>query len=83
MWREEQISSPVAELQYFDSEAITGTSYDYCIEKDGKYYLNDKTKELVNPSILNTGGADFYYIRIISSRNRFAAIGPIWVSVGV
>jgi len=35
----------------------------------------------VDPSTLNTGGADFYIIRTVSSGGREAYIGPFWIEI--
>ncbi len=75
------IDTPLAKVQYTDKSPITGTSYgiENCIEKDGKYYINEYSDNPVDPATLNTGGADFYVIRVVGDNGRTAYSGPIWV----
>jgi hypothetical protein len=77
------ISSPVANLTIVDSAPITGTSYGVqnCVLVNGKYYINIYSDNPIDPSTLNTGGADFYLVRIVSANGRCAYVGPIWVEV--
>ncbi|NMC07466.1 MAG: hypothetical protein GYA24_19780 [Candidatus Lokiarchaeota archaeon] len=64
-----------------DDAAITGTSYDQCVQKaDGKWYVNERSLAPVDPATLNTGGADYYYARVVDSDGGAAWIGPIWVT---
>jgi len=75
------ISTPIANLTFLDTELITGTSFtNNCIQKaDGKYYINEYSDNPINPDLLNTGGADFYVIRIVGDNGRCCYAGPIWV----
>jgi len=75
------ISSPIANITILDTELITGTSFtERCIQKpDGKYYINEYSDNPINPNLLNTGGADFYLIRILGDNGRYCYAGPIWV----
>jgi hypothetical protein len=76
-----QISTPIASIAINDNNTITGTAYDQCIQKNGKYYLNNFSENPVNPTELNTNGKDFYIVRLVGQNRRFAYIGPIWVGV--
>ncbi len=79
LWKEELINAPVTQLFFYDNETIVGASYNNCIEKEGEFYINEKSHTPVNPSSLNTNGVDYYFIRILCSRGRVTAIGPLWV----
>jgi hypothetical protein len=79
LWAEVPVDSPLAKMSLNDTESITGTSYDDYIERDGDWYINNHSLTAVNPSTLNTGGEDYYFVRIIQDGMRITAIGPIWV----
>lgn len=75
------INTPIANITLLDTEAITGTSFtDHCIQKsDGKNYINTYSDNPIDPNLLNTGGADFYVLRIVGDNGRYCYAGPIWV----
>jgi hypothetical protein len=77
------ISGPISNITLTDSTVITGTSYalENCVQRDGNYYVNEYSDNPINPNILNTGGVDFYIIRVIGSNGRITYAGPIWVEV--
>lgn len=77
------INGPVANVTFIDTAPITGTSYGAanCILRDGKYYINEYSDNPIDPSTLNTGGADFYVVRLVGENGRMAYAGPIWVEV--
>jgi hypothetical protein len=77
------INSPVANITIIDNAPVTGASYGVqnCVEINGKYYINIYSDNPIDPSKLNTGGADFYLIRVVGENGRFAYAGPIWVAV--
>ncbi|MFW9863826.1 MAG: DUF3604 domain-containing protein [Candidatus Thorarchaeota archaeon] len=78
------IDSPVVNITYIDSASITGTSYaESCVLRNGQYYTNDYSDNPVNPLLLNTGGADFYIVRIVGQNGRITYAGPIWVEVSI
>jgi hypothetical protein len=80
LWRSVQISTPISMIAISDNSTITGASYDDCIEEsDGNYYINDQSENPIDPTTLNTGGMDFYTIRIVGANGRTSYIGPIWV----
>jgi hypothetical protein len=80
VWQSLQISTPIGMLTVSDNSTITGTSYDDCIHgSDGNYYINGQSDTPVDPSTLNTGGMDFYAIRVVGANGRTSYIGPIWV----
>jgi len=81
LWYSEDVSAPVSSVRVIDEEPVTGAEYGIgkCIEKDGRYYINKYSDQPVDPYALNTGGADFYIIRTVSSRGREAYIGPFWI----
>ena len=81
MFYSQIISSPIANITILDTELITGTSFtERCIQKsDGKDYINKYSGNPIDPNLLNTGGADFYIIRIVGDNGRYCYAGPIWV----
>jgi hypothetical protein len=82
LWKSVDISRPVASVTIIDEEPVAGAEYGFekCIEINGEYYINKYSDQPVDPSKLNTGGADFYIIRTVSSGGREAYIGPFWIS---
>jgi hypothetical protein len=79
LWAESFVDGPLASLTLNDTEKIVGSEYDKCVERDGEWYLNNRTLTTADPDRLNTGGEDYYFIRIIQNGIRLTAIGPIWV----
>jgi hypothetical protein len=81
IWQSIPLTSPAAFISISDTEAVVGTSYGDSIEgSDGQYYINERSENPINPSSLNTGGMDYYSIRIVGANGRTSYIGPIWVS---
>jgi hypothetical protein len=78
-----EVSGPINKITIQDEAVITGTSFeDKCVKKaDGKYYINDYSDNPIDPSDLNTGGADFYVVRVVGDNGRMTYAGPIWVEV--
>ncbi|NHI91950.1 MAG: DUF3604 domain-containing protein [Candidatus Lokiarchaeota archaeon] len=79
IWNKTQIDTPVFQLNLNDTEMINGTSYDTFYYKNGYYYINRFSENPVDPDTLNTGGRDFYLIRISGFNHRTVYAGPIWV----
>lgn len=80
LWYNETISTPVYLLEISDNSLITGANYtDYIPGPDGKVYINEYSQKPVDPDTLNTGGADYYLIRIVGENGRISYSGPIWV----
>lgn len=84
IWKEwSDVNSPTKHIVLNDTETIKGTSYDHCQKRDdGNWYIHERSIQRVDPNTLNTGGADYYYVRMIDSnpvRPGMAWIGPIWV----
>ncbi|MHA2079895.1 MAG: DUF3604 domain-containing protein [Candidatus Thorarchaeota archaeon] len=77
------VNQPVVNISFVDSEIITGASYgpESCILVNGEYYINRYSDNPVDPNTLNTGGVDFYLIRVVGANGRFAYIGPIWIEI--
>jgi hypothetical protein len=77
------INAPVANITLVDTAPVAGTSYGVqnCVQIDGQYYINIYSDNPINPSTLNTGGADFYLIRVVGQNGRTAYAGPLWVEV--
>jgi hypothetical protein len=75
------IDTPVTNITLLDTDLITGTSFtDNCIQNsDGNYYINIYSDNPIDPNVLNTGGADFYVLRIVGDNGRYCYAGPIWV----
>lgn len=82
LWYSVSVNEPLARLTFTDTAPVTGTSYDHCIRKaDGRYYIHDRSMKPVDPATLNTGGADYYYARVLDSNGAASWIGPLWVNV--
>jgi hypothetical protein len=77
------VDRPVARFQYVDRAPVTGAAYERveCVRQKGRSYINRYSDNPVDPDTLNTGGADFYLIRVTGRNGRAAYAGPIWVSV--
>jgi hypothetical protein len=76
------VTGPIINVTYVDNTPITGTSYtDCCVLRNGQYYINNYSENPIDPLELNTGGADFYLIRVVANNGRVSYIGPIWVEV--
>ncbi len=76
------INSPLARINFLDTEPITGASYgrESCIQIGDDYFINEYSDNpLENPDELQTYGVDFYLIRIVCDNGRHTYIGPIWV----
>ncbi len=82
LWQTIPISSPIYNITIVDTTPITGAVYgaQSCIQRDGKYYINDYSDNPIDPTTLDTSGADFYVMRVIGQGGRHAYVGPIWVS---
>jgi len=80
LWHTVKITSPIVNISVIDSEPIIGISYENsCIKRGNKYYINQYSDNPIDPSTLNTGGYDYYLIRIIGENGRMTYAGPIWV----
>ncbi|MFX1418936.1 MAG: DUF3604 domain-containing protein [Promethearchaeota archaeon] len=80
LWHTEQISSPIVNFSIIDSGPITGISFENnCIKLGNNYYINQYSDNPIDPSTLNTGGFDYYLIRIVGENGRISYAGPIWV----
>ncbi len=77
------VFGPVANVTFIDSAVVSGASYgiENCVLRDGTYYINEYSDNPIDPSLLNTGGVDFYIIRVVGNNGRFTYAGPIWVEV--
>jgi hypothetical protein len=74
------VRSAVAQLTYVDTEPVTGAAYTQAVERDGQFYLNAVSDNPVDPASLDTGGADFYVVRVVGDNGRHAHMGAVWVS---
>jgi hypothetical protein len=80
LWQSIQISTPIGMITISDTSTITGASYNDCIQgSDSNNYINDQSENPIDPTTLNTGGMDFYTIRVVGANGRTSYIGPIWV----
>ncbi|MFX1570027.1 MAG: DUF3604 domain-containing protein [Promethearchaeota archaeon] len=80
LWHTEQISSPIVNISITDSEPITGTSFESsCVKIGSSYYINHYSDNPIDPTTLNTGGFDYYLIRVVGENGRMSYVGPIWV----
>jgi len=77
----ESISTPISNLTVIDTAPIIGASFeDKCIQgAGGNYYINAYSDNPIDPSTLNTGGVDFYLVRVVGDNGRMVYAGPIWV----
>jgi len=81
LWKTyKDINKHVFPITINDTETITGTEYDGCIKRDGKWYIHEQSMEPVDPDELKTD-MDYYYIRMVDTSGGAAWIGPIWVDV--
>ncbi|MBD3352060.1 MAG: hypothetical protein GF364_11290 [Candidatus Lokiarchaeota archaeon] len=79
---ERVVSDFACNWTFTDTKPLTGTSYDNCIQKaDGNWYIHARSIKPVDPAELNTGGADYYYVRFTDSNGGAGWIGPIWVEI--
>ncbi|MBN2154172.1 MAG: hypothetical protein JW839_22145 [Candidatus Lokiarchaeota archaeon] len=80
-WRSIAPGSPMVNWTVVDDAPATGTSYDHCVQKaDGLWYVHEHSLSPVDPAVLNTGGADYYYVRATDTLGGAAWMGPIWAS---
>ncbi len=80
LWRTDVVNDIIYHQTFNDSTPITGTNYTHCIQKaDGNWYIHEESILPVDPSTLNTGGADYYYVRMTESSGWVSWIGPLWV----
>ena len=79
----ESIATPLGNVTVIDNASIIGASFeDKCVQgAGGDYYINGYSDNPIDPSTLNTGGVDFYLVRIVGDNGRMAYAGPIWVEV--
>jgi len=80
LWYTEEISTPIVNFSIIDTEPITGTSYKQsCLKRGNNYYINKYSDNPIDPNTLNTGGFDYYLIRVVAENGRRSYAGPIWV----
>jgi hypothetical protein len=80
LWHTEHITSQIANFSIIDDEPIVGASYENsCLKRGNNYYINQYSDNPIDPSILNTGGYDYYLVRVVGYNGRTSYIGPIWV----
>jgi len=80
LWHTEVISSPIINFSIIDTEPITGATYkNSCIKIRNNYYINQYSDNPIDPNTLNTGGYDYYLIRVVGENGRMSYAGPIWV----
>ena len=78
------VTDLIAIVTYDDTTPVKGISYEKEseIQIDANYYLKKFSNNPVeNPDDLNTGGVNFYLIRIVGENEQQSYIGPIWVAV--
>ncbi|MCP4760635.1 MAG: DUF3604 domain-containing protein [archaeon] len=95
IWNTTILEGPLIKINYTDTEAITGTKYDYWIdseEESGKYLINSASQKPVDKDDFNSLGEDFYYVRVttgleldsadeVENIGRTLWCGPIWVKI--
>ena len=85
IWNKTTSNNPIIDLNIVDNEQINETEYTDYVERDGKYYMHERALlEIDDPSELNTGGKDYYFVRAYSGDGTkddfYLWIGPIWVN---
>ncbi|MBS3794469.1 MAG: DUF3604 domain-containing protein [Candidatus Thorarchaeota archaeon] len=81
LWRNSSLSSKLSRFQWTDNQNLTGTSYTSAVSGPDGQYIHEYSKDSIDPDILNTNGADYYFIRILFDSGRTCAVGPIWVEL--
>jgi len=83
LWKTYSPNTALFKINEFDNDTITGANYTDYIQKDGQYYINEHSlKPIADPEgELNSGGFDYYYVRVLDSNDAAAWIGPIWVGL--
>jgi hypothetical protein len=85
LWKTYTSSSFTVNITEYDSNSITGTSYNDLVQRDdGNWYLHDRSVLPVDdPGALTTNGQDYYFARCYSNEGGrddfYSWIGPIWV----
>ncbi len=79
LWNSTVINTPIIQLDMTDDSLILGTSYNWSIELNGQDYINRFSDNPINILTLNTGGMDFYLVRVTGTNGRTSYVGPIWV----
>ncbi len=80
LWHSETIFSPIINFTIIDTDPVTGASYENsCVKIGSNYYINHYSDNPIDPSTLNTGGYDYYLIRVVGENGRMSYAGPIWV----
>ncbi|GAB4317322.1 MAG: hypothetical protein Kow0069_20000 [Promethearchaeota archaeon] len=76
-----EVNSPVAIVVVVDDDPVTGARYreEEGTWRGGRFFINDYSDNAVDPDDLNTGGADFYVLRVVGDNGRHAWAGPFWV----
>jgi hypothetical protein len=77
------VNNPLSSITVIDDSPIVGAAYgeQSCVQIDDQWFINSYSENPIDPNILNTGGADFYIIRIVGENGRMTYAGPIWVEV--
>jgi hypothetical protein len=77
------VNNPVSKITVFDDSQIVGAVYgeQSCVQIDGQWYINSYSNNPIDPSLLHTGGVDFYIIRVVGENGRMTYAGPIWVEI--
>jgi hypothetical protein len=76
------VDRPVSRVEYVERSDLAGATYgrESCVEVQGRWYINPYSDNPVDPDELDTGGADFYLVRVVGANGRCAYAGPIWVT---
>jgi hypothetical protein len=79
------VTSPISSVTVIDDSQIVGAVYgeQSCVQIDAEWYINSYSNNPIDPSTLNTGGVDFYVVRIVGENGRMTYAGPIWVEVAL
>lgn len=79
LWHTVLVKEPVKKITVIDREPIVGTSYEDYIQIGDEFFINSASDNPVDPTTLNTGGSDYYVVRVVGSNGRHSYAGPIWV----
>lgn len=65
---------------FVDDTPVTGTTYTGAVQDtEGVWRTHARAALPVDPTELNTGGADYYFVRLHSPAGFWAWAGPVWV----
>lgn len=80
LWRTATLDGAGGTLVFTDDVPVSGTAYAGAVQADdGTWRAHARSVLPVDPDGLNTGGADYYFLRLHSPADFWAWVGPVWV----